>query len=146
MLIDPMPKCDPWGPTLPDGYFRLIDGPSNGRTVRRADSALIGVVGAHTATLTISHSASKENGAVPTSRSATRLEIRKVSTEGKSVTAHVTVVAAFPAAEFTIDEMTVLWDAICLQLNSDELGRFPLQSGYNATDGTSMKRVILGEP
>jgi len=142
MLIDPLPK---YGASGPDGAFRLIDGPSNGRTVRRADSALVDIVGAHTATLTISHSVSKENGAVPTNRSAVRLEIKKVTSEGKSVIAHVTVVAAFPAAEFTVAEMKAIWIAIGEHLRQDSEGKFQSESGFDASTA-AFSRIIQGEP
>lgn len=145
MLIDPMPKYDPAFTDDTNGFFRLLD-LSPGRTVRRADSALAGIDGAHTATLTISHSASKENGAVPTDRSAVRLEVKKTTVEGKSVIAHVTLVAAFPAASFSASEMIAIWTALQEQMLVDSSGYFPANAGYSTSAPLNFERIIRGEP
>jgi len=144
MLIDPLPKCD-LATGEPSGAFRLLD-LSPGRTVRKADSALIGVVGAHTATLTISHSASKENGAVPTDRSAVRLQVQKTTAEGKSVIAHATLVLAYPSSNFTVAEMVAIWQTLVLQLSMGNDGVFPSGTLTYAELPLAIERIILGEP
>jgi hypothetical protein len=78
--------------------FRLVDGPTAGRTIRRSPDGLF--------ELTIGHQPSNENKGFATQRSVVRLTQTKVDSETSTeVEAYAQLILSVPKTEFTATEM-----------------------------------------
>jgi len=110
-----------------------------GRSVRVGNLSTL-ITGAHKATMTISHSESKENKGILTDRSATRLEVRKSSADSPDVIAQATLTVSTPRSSFTAAEVKSITLALMsfLTIQSD---------GTDYVFNTEMlDRILAGEP
>jgi hypothetical protein len=121
-----------------DYPIRAVDF-SDGKTVRIGQGTTAS--GLTLTKLTISHSVSKENAGIATDRAAVRLEAQRYDSDGKAVTAHVTLVTSFPRLDvFSTADMTNLAMALVGTLISNDGG------SITSLDESRLARVVVGEP
>lgn len=120
--------------------FRSLGGGSVGSSVRECPSVL-----GCKATLTVSHSSSKENAPYDTARSLVRLDLKKVDMAGKPVNMAVYIVAALPqggvfSESDCLSAINTLL-TLCLLGDVTDAGLFQLAAGNDL-----IRRVTEGEP
>jgi len=147
MLVDPLPvKYLNLGShtaiTAGTGVsFALVD-LAPGKTVRKAAStAISGINGP--ATLTISHSVSKENGVVPTDRLLVRIDVEGFHTENnEGLKAFAYLVVGAPRGAFDNGDNAIDTTALVELL----LGVFAVSPTAATLSEVNLARMLAGEP
>jgi hypothetical protein len=151
MLVDPLPVkslslVSHTAVTIMETLsFALLD-LAPGRTVRKcaAGSSLAGLKGCPL-TLTISHTASKENGVIPTNRALIRLDISGLRTDpavAGSTKAYAYLVIGTPEGVYDTDSNSYDSSSLLETL----LGVFAVSPTASTLSEVNLGRIIAGEP
>lgn len=153
MLVDPLPvktlnlSSASAITVVETNSFALVD-LAPGKSVRRCAAiggAMAGMQNA-AATLTIAHSQSKENGAVPTDRSLIRLDLdglSKSTAEKGGLKAFAYLVVGAPRGAMSVDGDDVF---LPLQLVYTLLGTFAVSTTAATLSDANLSRILAGEP
>jgi len=139
MLQDPL-YLSRLNPGAPDPSLVTADGAvvtfdvAPGKSVRVLNPFMGGK-----ATLSISHSESKENKGQITDRTAFRFEVRRTLESGQDVVAQATLTVSSPRNGFDADEVQVLAQIVLGTLSSN--GRIDLECDMGV-----LQRILAGEP
>jgi hypothetical protein len=150
MLVDPLPVkalAISAGTSITvsnTSSFALLD-LAPGKSLRRCAST--GFSGANTvADLTISHSASKENGITPTTRTLIRLDYPALSLSSDGgrgiIKAYAYLVVGAPQGAYDDDGSPLDTKAMICQL----LGTFAVSTTGSALSDVNLARILAGEP
>jgi hypothetical protein len=123
----------------------LIDGPTNGRTVR----SFAGISSGTTNSLTITHGESSENGSIPTQRSNVRVGISKeIEDSGKFAIGYAQLTIVTPTGVVTETEVRRLIAALVNFLTlTDITSEMDGDShGVQADDLAAVPRLLAREP